>query len=655
MLGLLLCSAYTLAEPVAVVIRTSGEVARIATDGLRTELARRDTLNIGDRIETGAEAFITLRFVDQGLVDLGSDTHFVIQQYRVEDGTEGPNVLLELLEGKLRTVTGALAKEPDDYDLITPNASIGIRGTEFEVWWQAETGTRTRLTRGSVSLVDRAGLGDPVLLTEDIRFGEVAPASPATLLSEWPGDSLGAFPDDLLNLQILGILPPLAPAQAPLILPLDTDNPIPTTGTEQQDDSLSRFVQAVTQQDWSSARVLSRELLKRHEGTARYDFHYALLLIHENRTQEAIFALERVLSFVPDQHRARLELARAYFANNNLARSRTEFERVLATEPPTNVRANINAYLERIAAAEQARKRQFNLFTTLETGWNSNINSGSTLNGELAPNLLNLTHLSDSSKAIGSSYGQFRFGGHWMRPTSLQSGLTFGLQGQTTQYPDHQDHSQSGLNAHVHTNKVSEQLRSQFWLSSGYAWIDNEPWQLTLATGGQLTGPVWGPLWAGLVARSQVGFAQSDDSHNTVSDRLGIVLTAREHERNHSFSSEYSQLNLSGGDNGHLEWKGVSNRYSLDWRWPKRLHTSFTIQHDWRKYQADDLLFTQGENSNNRKRRHDQYLMGDAALSWQARTWLRSRTGMRMEWLDSNINAYSRDQWVLSQSLTLTF
>jgi len=48
-------------------------------------------------------------------------------------------------------------------------------------------------------------------------------------------------------------------------------------------------------------------------------------------------------------------------------------------------------------------------------------------------------------------------------------------------------------------------------------------------------------------------------------------------------------------------------------------------------------------------------LQGDLALNWQADTWLQSRTGLRLEWLESNINAYSRDNWVISQTLTVTF
>ena len=653
---LLLAATGAIAEPVAMVVRASGEVVRIDPDGNRTPLERRDTLNVGDRIETGEQARVTLKFADKGLVELGTGSRFVIQQYRSEtDSEEGPNVLLELIEGKLRTVTGALARDPDDYDLKTPLASIGIRGTEFEVWQSAGTGTRVRLSQGSVSLVDLAGQGDPVILTENNPFGEVPPGAAARFIEEWAGPSMGAFPADLLDIPVPPVLPPMAPP-VPAAVPLAADVPATAvTDDEDEPDALTQFVQTVNQRQWETARLLADELLDRFEGTPRFDLYYALLLLHENRTQEAIFALERVLAYAPDQHRARLELARAYFANKNLARARTEFERILATDPPANVRSNIESFLARIDAAEQARNRQFNLYAGLEAGWDSNINDGATLNEELDPNLLNLTALSDASKAIDSSYGRIRFGAQWITPTSLNSGRSFGLQGHSTLYPGNDGYNQTGVNARYLSRKTTDDLRGHIALSGGYTWIGGDPWQLSLGLGGQVARPVWGPLWAGVVAQTGIGFAQSGDRPHSITDAGGLVLSAEERQRRHQFTVQYARYQQTGQDDGHLEWQGLSNRYSLNWALPYRLQVQASLRHDWRRFDDNDLLFTEGNGSDDLKRRVDNLLQGDIGLNWQADTWLHSRTGLRLERLESNINAYSRDSWVISQTLTVTF
>lgn len=419
--------------------------------------------------------------------------------------------------------------------------------------------------------------------------------------------------------------------------------------------SLVRFEEAVQEENWQAARPLSGELRDQYEGTARFDFHYALLLLHDGQTQEAVFALERVLAFTPKNHRARVELARAYFHNNNLARSRTEFERVLATDPPDAVRGRINHFLDRIAATERARNRQFNAYITLEGGWDSNINDGSNLTGELAPNLLGLTTLKDSSKAVDSAYGRLRLGAQWVRPTSLKSTRTFGLEAYNVQFPGYEAFSQSGLSSRYRLHYGGERLRSQLTINGGYTWIDGEPWQLSGGLGGQITLAVQKPLWLGLTAHSNLGFAQSSDRDHSANTALGMVLTADENQRSHGFFSRYIQYSLSGGDNAHLEWRGLSNQYNLGWQWSQSIRTRFSLRHDIRDYQGDDLLFTEGENTTERKRRRDQYLSSDAALTWQPRDWLRSRSGIGFELLDSNINAYSRDQWVISQSLTLQF
>lgn len=655
MLLVMAASGIAFAEPVAVVVRASGDVAHIDTDGNRRSLTRRDTLDVGDRIETGEGAYVTLKFADQGLIELGDRSRFVIQRYQeANEGADRPNVLLELLEGKLRTVTGALAREPDDYDLTTPQASIGIRGTAFEVWQSTDTGTRVRLTEGVVRLVDRAGLGDPVVLTDADPFGEVRPGSAATLLSEWPGPTLGAFSPDVLGMAAPIVVPPLAPV-TPSAVPLSADVPT-TTGTDDNDpDALARFVEAVNQHQWDTARLLADELRDRFEGTPRYDLYYALLLLHDERPQEAIFALERVLAYAPDQHRARLELARAYFTTNNLARARTEFERVLATDPPSNVRTRVEAFLARIDAAERSRQRQFNLYAGLETGWDSNINDGATLNEDLDPNLLNLTTLSDDSKAIASSYGRIRFGAQWITPTSLSSGRSFGLQGHSTLFPGNDGYNQTGLNARYIGRKVTDTLRQQLAVSAGYTWIGQDPWQLSLGLGGQVTQPVWGPLRAGLVGQTSLGFAQSGDRAHSVTDAVGLILTAEERQRRHQLTVQYARFQQTGQGDGHLEWQGLSNRYSLNWALPYQLQTQASVRHDWRRFEGDDPLFTDGDGSGDLKRRVDHLLQTDVSLNWQADTWLQSRTGLRLEWLNSNINAYSRNQWVLSQTLTVTF
>lgn len=76
-----------------------------------------------------------------------------------------PRIVFRLLSGSMRTVTGVIAKQsPENYKLNTPNATIGVRGTEFDAvyvnaasagQYRAETGTYHRVYQGNTLI--RAG------------------------------------------------------------------------------------------------------------------------------------------------------------------------------------------------------------------------------------------------------------------------------------------------------------------------------------------------------------------------------------------------------------------------------------------------------------------------------------------------------------------
>lgn len=436
----------------------------------------------------------------------------------------------------------------------------------------------------------------------------------------------------------------------------DSNSPVVALDQDVNGPVLEEFISMIRAGDWEPARILAPELLDRFEGTPRFDFFYAQLLLHDGETREAIFALERVLLMQPDQHRARLDLARAYYANNNLVRARTEFERVLATNPPAQVQANIETFLDRITAIERARDRQFSLFAGVEGGYDTNINGGGNLDGQLDPNLLGLTDLSEESLAIGSVYTQYRFGARLVQPTSLKTGHVFGLLGQSTQYLEDDQFNQTRITAQYRLQRaLPRESRAQVSTNLSQSLVGGEAYQFSAALSGQATTPLFGPLEGGLAAQLNMGFAQSDDAADNSTDAIGVLFTATENNRRHRFDSQFVRFRRGGNSDEHLEWNGISNRYSLGWQWSNKVSYDFAFRHDLREYRDDDLLFLQSSGSNQTKVREDQLITADLGMSWQPISWLQTRTGGRLEWLNSNINAYERDRLVFNQSVTLTF
>ena len=119
----------------ALVLMVTGDVRvlRSARDWTSMRpLARGDTLQSGDTIVTGDDGRAQLRFSDGALVTLQPRSRFRIDEYRFDaDGQRG---FFSLLRGAMRTTTGTIGKRShDDYQLRTPTATVGVRGTEFEV------------------------------------------------------------------------------------------------------------------------------------------------------------------------------------------------------------------------------------------------------------------------------------------------------------------------------------------------------------------------------------------------------------------------------------------------------------------------------------------------------------------------------------------
>ncbi len=112
---------------------TKGSVTSIR-DGKNVALMRRSLIYVKDEIRVGAKARAQFRMVDQAIISLQENSIFKINQYKFGQGVNQDSAFLELLSGGLRTITGAIGKgNKKAYELRTPLATIGIRGTDYEV------------------------------------------------------------------------------------------------------------------------------------------------------------------------------------------------------------------------------------------------------------------------------------------------------------------------------------------------------------------------------------------------------------------------------------------------------------------------------------------------------------------------------------------
>ncbi|WP_225783659.1 FecR domain-containing protein [Xenophilus sp. Marseille-Q4582] len=111
-----------------------GEVRLLRADG-RTEIAQPgDGVSQVDRIQTGAHSGASLRLRDGTVLVVGPQSQLDLKQYQFNATTHDGNILLSLLQGSMRMVSGLIAKkQPEAVRIDTQTATIGIRGTDFIV------------------------------------------------------------------------------------------------------------------------------------------------------------------------------------------------------------------------------------------------------------------------------------------------------------------------------------------------------------------------------------------------------------------------------------------------------------------------------------------------------------------------------------------
>ncbi|UCE31704.1 MAG: DUF560 domain-containing protein [Burkholderiales bacterium] len=131
--------------------------------------------------------------------------------------------------------------------------------------------------------------------------------------------------------------------------------------------------------DAAAAYRLLAERESLYAGFPEYDFLLGLAAIDAGKPARAVFALERVLAAEPGHLRARAEIARAHFLLGEMDASRRQFETVASQAIPGAVRDTIGRYLDAIEHLSTAQRPQTTAYLALSTGYDSNVNLGSSL------------------------------------------------------------------------------------------------------------------------------------------------------------------------------------------------------------------------------------------------------------------------------------
>ncbi len=177
----------------------SGSVSVQKVDGSVTVGAAGTKIGVGDTLVTGSRSYVRMEMTDGGEMVLRPESQLLLQSYAfTEEKRSEDSLVMRMIKGGMRTVTGLISKRGnrDAYQLITPTATIGIRGTQFDLrvcdanCGSLPNGTYVAVRFGAVqaaspqgSLAVAAGqvarvpaTGAPVILPRDPGIGFTPPA-----------------------------------------------------------------------------------------------------------------------------------------------------------------------------------------------------------------------------------------------------------------------------------------------------------------------------------------------------------------------------------------------------------------------------------------------------------------------------------------------
>lgn len=131
------CGLGIAGQVAGTIVNLSGPLMVRKADGAVKVLAVKSEIEQGDTLVSERNTYAQIRFVDNSEVTLKPGTTFKVDAFAFEqDKPDKDSASFTLVKGSLRSMTGMLGKRNRErFQLKTPSATIGIRGTTFIVQW----------------------------------------------------------------------------------------------------------------------------------------------------------------------------------------------------------------------------------------------------------------------------------------------------------------------------------------------------------------------------------------------------------------------------------------------------------------------------------------------------------------------------------------
>jgi hypothetical protein len=111
----------------------SGTVMITGADKVSRKAVGKDKVQSGDKITTESKSEAVIKMADDSVVILRPSTQYQFNEFKYEQ-KQTDSIFASLLRGTVRLVSGVIGrKNPSGVKFTTQTATVGIRGTDFEL------------------------------------------------------------------------------------------------------------------------------------------------------------------------------------------------------------------------------------------------------------------------------------------------------------------------------------------------------------------------------------------------------------------------------------------------------------------------------------------------------------------------------------------
>ncbi len=188
-------SPHAALQPAGQVVWVSGTVKASYPEQTPRVLARGAVVYEKDTIVTDDSSSGQISFTDNSMITLNPKSSLVIEQYYFDQQkpAQGGQTVLNLLKGGFRTITGFVAKTaPANYQMKTPVATIGVRGTDYQGSCVSAGSCAFALLGGKGLVLNNAA--GTYELTPETPYASIAGFTTQAVITKVPSGMLGKPP-----------------------------------------------------------------------------------------------------------------------------------------------------------------------------------------------------------------------------------------------------------------------------------------------------------------------------------------------------------------------------------------------------------------------------------------------------------------------------